>query len=66
MTTSGEFRDAARFAVYAMQQEFLYQTGQFCRPEQDYPPQGSVHRDLMEAITRLDMLVRGIDTANEK
>ena len=45
-----QLESACKIAEQAMSDEWLYQTGQFCRPEHEYPPPGTVHAGLMDAI----------------
>ena len=41
---------ALELAEKALSNEWLYQTGQFSRPTANYPPQGSVHGSLGDAM----------------
>lgn len=44
--------EALKACIEAIDNEWLYQTGQFSRiasPPSNYPPQGSTHGDLYEA-----------------
>ncbi len=43
---NAEAQLALEKAEEAMRKEWLYQTGQFSRPDSDYPPQGTVHGDM--------------------
>lgn len=45
----------------AMSNEWLYQTGQFCRPQSTYPPQGSVHGSLVEAMEDIRQVLAKIE-----
>lgn len=49
IATAPELLKAAQAAEHATRQEWLYQTGQFSRPEQDFPRQGSVCSELADA-----------------
>ena len=47
-------------AQEALEQEWLYQTGQFSRvatPPSNYPPQGSVHGSCMKVMQQLDAAI---------
>ncbi len=49
--------EACEAALAAMSNEWLYQTGQFCRPQSAYPQQGTVHGDLSDAISLINQAI---------
>ena len=52
-----ELLNACKEAREAMANEWLYQTGQFCRPQSEYPPQGTCHGSLSSAMKTINSAI---------
>uniref|UniRef100_A0A6M3JTS8 Uncharacterized protein n=1 Tax=viral metagenome TaxID=1070528 RepID=A0A6M3JTS8_9ZZZZ len=57
IAATGDLIAACEKAQKAMTDEWLYQTGQFCRPQSNYPPQGTCHSGLHDAMMAIDKAI---------